>query len=242
MKSLLIVVTMLLALALCSFAEVDSPTAQHEKAAETVYYPTPTDVKVVALFPRSPTYELVVGERAEVILGFANKGEDSYTITHIAASIRHPLDFRYSIQNFSRFDYFVTVDPAEELSLSYLFTPSELLEPREFGLTVAVAFFDDAGRNYTTAFFNRTVEFIEPRSSFDVQTFFTYIFALAIGGLAVFGFFKFTANLAEKKQRKRKFETGTVNRQEELGDEWLEGTSAEKFKKKPQKGQKPKNK
>jgi len=135
--------------------------------------------------------ELVVGERAEVILGFANKGEDSYTITHIAASIRHPLDFRYSIQNvcsfsslsrldsipdsdhhlkFSRFDYFVTVDPSEELSLSYLFTPSELLEPREFGLTVAVAFYDDAGRNYTTSFFNRTVEFIEPRSSFDMQT------------------------------------------------------------------------
>jgi len=77
---------------------------------------------------------------------------------------------------------------------------------------------------------------------FSTYRFFTYIFALAIGGLAVFGFFKFTANLAEKKQRKRKFETGTVNRQEELGDEWLEGTSAEKFKKKTQKGQKPKNK
>jgi hypothetical protein len=53
--------------------------------------------------------------------------------------------------------------------------------------------------------------------------------------VAFFGL-RFTASLSEKKNRKRKVETGTVNNQAELGDEWLEGTSAAHSLKKGQKG------
>jgi len=209
-----------------------------EKQPDTLFYEAPEDVSVYAIFPHSPHNTLYVGQKAEIVLGFANHGDQSYTVSFIAASIRHPLDFRYSIQNFTREEYFITIAPSEQQSLAYTFVPSELLEPRDFGLTVGVAFFDAEGRNYTTSFFNQTIDFIEPESGVDAKTFFTYIFALAIGGLAVFGFFKFSASIAEKKGRKNKVEIGT-GKQSNLGDEWLEGANFAKGKgPKPQKGQK----
>jgi len=204
---------------------------------EPVFHLPPKEVSTVAIFPRAPEggKSLYIGEVAEVIIGVQNGGDVAYTISHAAASIRHTLDFRYSIQNFTREDYFVTIEPEEEISLSYFFVPSEHLDPREWGLTVAIAFFDVEGRNFTTLVYNGTIDFIEPESTFDLQTFFTYVFALAVGGLIVFAVMRFTANLSEKSQKRRRLETGTVKKVE-LGDEWLVGTSADPSKK--TKGQK----
>eukprot|EP01112_Ceratiomyxa_fruticulosa_P014241 TRINITY_DN4062_c0_g1_i1.p1 TRINITY_DN4062_c0_g1~~TRINITY_DN4062_c0_g1_i1.p1 ORF type:complete len:275 (-),score=82.34 TRINITY_DN4062_c0_g1_i1:25-849(-) len=155
------------------------------------------------LFPEHPELQLPAGEIIEVLLGFTNKhqlpseeGEENvvpgttYNVTMIFASLNHPSDFRYFIQNYSRFDYGVLVGPGEEATFSYRFRPDPLLEPRDFGLMVHVIYEDiNANITHVNTFFNRTVEIAEPLSTFDLQLALTYVFAFV--GIAAGAFFAY---------------------------------------------------
>jgi len=158
------------------------------------------------LFPEHPDLELPAGEVIEVLLGFTNKhqlpteeeGEENavtgttYNVTMIFASLNHPSDFRYFIQNYSRFDYGVLVGPSEEATFSYRFRPDPLLEPRDFGLMVHVIYEDiNANITHVNTFFNSTIEVTEPLSTFDLQLAFTYfVVFVVIAAIAFFGYNK----------------------------------------------------
>lgn len=47
------------------------------------------------------TAEFPAGESVDILLGFANAGEEQFNITHITASFNYPLDYSYYIQNVS---------------------------------------------------------------------------------------------------------------------------------------------
>jgi hypothetical protein len=42
---------------------------------------------------------ITAGDVVEVLLGFVNNGDREFNITSLSASLNHPLDFRYYIQN-----------------------------------------------------------------------------------------------------------------------------------------------
>ena len=172
---------------------------------------------------------------------------------------------------YTKFEYDVLVHPDEQVSLAYRFRPDALLEPREFGLIVSVYYHDEVriaahstidvltdwykqgGGNFTTAFFNGTIDIVDPDNGFDFQQYllfcavlcfmcsdylttrraFIYLGLVAIVGLG--GFFGYQS-LGKKTRLGRRrttptpyVEVGTVNKKAPtvtLDNEWLEGTHA----------------
>jgi len=190
------------------------------------------DVHTSYLFPDFPSQRLPSGELIEVLLGFTNKGQNTFKITNLGASLNHPQDFRYYIQNYTKFEYDVLVHPNEQVSLAYRFRPDALLEPREFGLIVSVYYHDELGGNFTTAFFNGTIDIVDPDNGFDFQQAFIYVGLVGVVGLA--GFFGYQALGKKTRLVKRRtpapyIEVGTLSKNAPtvtLDNEWLEGTHA----------------
>jgi len=219
--------THFLALLLCFFAFTLGETNETQPLSSS------PDVHTSYVFPDYPSQKLPSGELVEVLVGFTNNGQKTVKITNIGASLNHPQDFRYYIQNYTKFEYDVLVHPDEQVSLAYRFRPDALLEPREFGLIVSVYYHDEVGGNFTTAFFNGTIDIVDPDNGFDFQQAFIYLGLVAIVGLG--GFFAYQA-LGKKTRLGRRrtpapyVEVGTVNKKGTptvtLDNEWLEGTHA----------------
>jgi hypothetical protein len=60
---------------------------------------------------------ITAGDIVEVLLGFVNNGDREFNITSVSASLNHPLDHRYYIQNVCLF-LFVPLHP---ISIIHLF-------------------------------------------------------------------------------------------------------------------------
>jgi len=181
------------------------------------------DVSTVSIFPRAPNKQFFAGEAAEILLGFANNGPEPLNITHISASFNYPLDFTYYIQNFTTKECNVTVQPTTQVSLAYFFLPDPLLEPRDFGLVCSVFYRNAHGTNFTSVFFNSTVDLIEPTGGVDTQTFFVVIFSVAFFGLLSFVVYRFLTSWS-KSQSYGSSDQGT---RQSVDNDWLAGTSAD---------------
>jgi len=214
-----------------SFALVHSQT--NETQVQTAPLTSSPSVHTSYVFPDYPSQKLPSGELIEVLVGFTNNGQKTVKITNIGASLNHPQDFRYYIQNYTKFEYDVLVHPDEQVSLAYRFRPDALLEPREFGLIVSVYYHDEGGGNFTTAFFNGTIDIVDPDNGFDFQQAFIYLGLVAIVGLG--GFFGYQSLGKKTRLGRRRItptpyvEVGTVNKKTPtvtLDNEWLEGTHA----------------
>lgn len=72
---------------------------------------------------------------------------------------------------FTTLHYNISVRPSTQVSLTYSFLPDPLLEPRDFGLVCSVFYKDAQGTNYTSVFFNSTVDLVEPAGGVDTQTY-----------------------------------------------------------------------
>jgi len=140
------------------------------------------------------------------------------------------MDFRYHLQNFTRKEYSVLVGPQEHASLSYTFQP-EMLEARDFGLVVNLAYTDEGGRRFITTFYNETIDLIEPESTIDAQTFFTYSGILAFVGFVAYIAYRIYFSLVKKKGRK---DHGSKH----SDSSWLDDTHFKRDKPKKDLGQK----
>jgi len=180
------------------------------------------DVACTFVFPKTSDLKLETGEIAEILIGFHNKGDRTFNVTEITASLRHPQDFNYYIQNFTKGYYQYSIGPGERVSMSYYFYP-DVLEARTFGLTANVHYVDENDYGFTSTFFNATVDIIEPESSIDSQTFFTYFGILTLIGFASIIVYRFS--ISRKKKARRHMEHGTKHTVDVADDEWLVGTS-----------------
>jgi len=185
------------------------------------------DAKTAFVFPSSGTKTFVIGDVIPVVLGFTNKGERNFNITSIAAYLKYPQDWRYFLQNYTRFWYGEIVPPGETHSFVYSFFPDPMLEPREFGLQVNVFYTDSAGENYTSVFYNGSFHLIESNEGLDAQTLFTYVGILGVAGLIGFGVYKAGRSATKKRFPKQRVEYGTQQK-DVIDNEWLEGTAAAK--------------
>eukprot|EP01099_Mayorella_cantabrigiensis_P008223 TRINITY_DN761_c0_g1_i1.p1 TRINITY_DN761_c0_g1~~TRINITY_DN761_c0_g1_i1.p1 ORF type:complete len:258 (-),score=83.06 TRINITY_DN761_c0_g1_i1:128-829(-) len=194
------------------------------------FYVSAPDVSTSYVFPFSPEEDFPVGEIAEVLVGFANNGKQTYNVTSVRAFLVAPSDFNYYVQNFTAFDYGSLVQAGSSATFAYYFRPNPL-EPIPFGLTIAVSYQAEDGRKFQTAFFNKTVEITEPSTGFDPQTFFTY--TMIIGVIGLLGFFVYQTATSGKRRSilsAPRFELGTKKKVQstEDDDDWLKGTSAER--------------
>lgn len=203
--------------------KTEGTTTQAETNATVVEVelgPSP-DAAINYVFPESADKQFYIGKWAPVVIGFTNKGDTTFNVTRIQASLVHPFDSRFFLQNFTKQPYFETVASGEQRSFLYYFMPDPMFEPREFGLVVSIFYSTESG-NFTNVVYNGTAALIEEVQSMDASTFFTYVGIVGVAGLIGFVVYNFTRNMGKKKGRR--VETGT--QQDVIDNEWLEGTAA----------------
>jgi len=201
------------------------------------------------LFPDHQDLGLPAVDVIDILLGFSNVFEPEeevegveaqeravapiFNVTMIFASLNHPQDFKYFIQNYSRFDYSLLVGAGEQATFNYQFRPDPLLEPRDFGLLVHAVYVDlTTNITHFHTFFNGTIEIIEPYTAFDVQLLFTYTLIVGVLGLIGFALYnKFATGKKSTTSRRVVAETGTRQASStddaETENDWLVGTSAD---------------
>jgi translocon-associated protein subunit alpha len=86
--------------------------------------------------------ELHAGKVVEFLVGFTNKGKDTFTLESLDASFRYPQDYSFHIQNFTAAPYNRPVKPKEQVTLSYTFYTDESFAGRPFGLVVSLGYRD----------------------------------------------------------------------------------------------------
>lgn len=149
--------------------------------AETKHYltdlpPALESVESYYVIPHYPSMIFPAGEEIEVLLAFQNKDEEkSLNVSMIGASLNVPQEFSYYVQNYTAFEYGSLVEPNEQISLLYSFTPDAALEQRDFQIAVTVFYSDAEDIKYSTTFLNHTIEIGNPIGGLDSRTFFTYL-------------------------------------------------------------------
>ncbi|KAH3762864.1 translocon-associated protein TRAP alpha subunit [Pelomyxa schiedti] len=180
------------------------------------------DIATAMIFPDQPDQVFVAGEPVNLLVGVRNLGKNPITLLSLAASLHHPFNFKYIFQNYTRQNFAgVVVEPAEEASLSYSFTPDAMLEARAFNLFVDLRLFD-AKANYSVTVYNTTLEIAEPPSLMNLQTLFVYLAGLSIAGLVAFVGY----NIFKKLQQGTPTKAAHAKKPTSARHEWLSGTSA----------------
>jgi len=230
-------------------AKANNNTASNITSEPKILGPSPL-VFTTFLFPDHQSLGLPAGDIIDVLLGITNtfqteeevEGAEevhekvvgpTFNVTMIFASLNHPQDFKYFIQNYTRFEYGVLVGPGEQATFNYRFRPDPLLEPRDFGMLFHVVY-QDLSTNITHfhTFFNGTVEIVEPYTAFDVQLLFTYTLIFGVLGLIGFALYnKFGTGKKASAIRRVVAEQATrkvnASGEVEIENEWLLGTSAD---------------
>ncbi|XP_022080307.1 translocon-associated protein subunit alpha-like [Acanthaster planci] len=170
------------------------------------------DVETTLLFTKNADKEIPVNKLIQILVGFTNNGKQNYMVENIHASLRYPQDFSYYIQNFTSREYNTLIEPGKEATLEYIFQASESLALRPFGFVMELHYKDAEGNPFMDAVFNDTVQFIEQDEGLDTETFFLYVFLVALVVLLVVGAQQLVVSLGKKRKvAKPVVETGTQN-------------------------------
>lgn len=76
--------------------------------------------------------------------------------------------------------YFEIVNPGEEVSVEYGFTPNPLLTPTEFTVALTLFYEDTKGEFFSTTFFNSTIDIVEKPKLIDTDLIFMTLTLAAI--------------------------------------------------------------
>jgi len=180
------------------------------------------DIIIQHVFPAYPESKVIGGEPVEALISLTNTGDNVYKVLAITGSLRHPLDFRYIIQNYTASEYSVEIPPHQEISMSYTFQTWEL-EERDYFLLGEVYYQDAEDRQFLSAWYNGTFTLMEPPATVDGKTFFTCCAILAVLGLVGYFGYKTRSNLPTDKKKSRESKGKAAK------DEWLAGTAAVNF-------------
>lgn len=181
-------------------------------------------VKTHLLFVKPENTDLPAGRTVKLLVGFQNNGTSPFLVETIEGSFRYPQDFSYYIQNFSVFEFNKIIDADKEATFEYAFTPSEAFSSRQFGLTINLRYKNADGIGYINAVFNDTINVVEPDEGLDGETFFLYIFLVAIVALLLVGGYQLLSTFTKKgkgaKFTPHKVSNGTSN-SNDVDFEWI---------------------
>lgn len=187
------------------------------------------DADSVILFKKKDQ-QFTAGIITKCLVSFSNIGRNEFTIEMMEASLRYPQDYSYYIQNFTAFQYNTVVKPGEQGNFEYAFQPHESFGGRPFGLSINLLYKDSDGKPFRDAVFNETIQLGENDDGMDGETFFLYIFFVAVGILLVMGAYY---GLTSIKSVKSTFKQPTVERgtvqDEDIDYEWLPKETTTEF-------------
>jgi len=202
-----------------------------EEEEEVKVLPSP-HVATFWTFADTADKAVFAGEVAEVILGFKNNADYRFNVTRIYASINHPQDLSYYIQNYTRLQYNEIALPGQTTSFYYHFAPDAMLEPRVYFLILSVEYIGLDNVQHRNVFYNSTIQVLERTEGVDTQMIFTCLAILAGVGLVLY----FTVGSRVLNSGKYRFlkdrasaVTGSatkVKKGSRNANEWLEGTNA----------------
>jgi len=192
------------------------------------------DAKTTILFTQPRGNEFPAGHMVKFLVGFTNAGSQDFVIDTMEASFRYPQDFTYYIQNFTAVRYDRLVDPSREATFEYAFTPSETFHARPFGLVINLNYHDAEGTVFQDAVFNETISIVEPDEGLDGETFFLYVFLVAVGVLLLVGVQQLLGSFSKKRLAKPRqpIEMGTQNKGD-VDYDWLPKETLNEMNKSP---------
>lgn len=185
-------------------------TGEEEEEADGIKGSPDADTVILFTKPVGNGGELPAGKLVEFLVGFTNNGDKDFVLDTIDASFRYPMDFNFYIQNFTAIPYSRAVKPRQEATVMYSFYPAEAFAGRPLGLVVQLSYKDADGNPFTEAVFNQTVTITEVDEGMDTETFFLYLFLLALAVLTLIAGHHFLSSFGRKKgSKKAVMEMGT---------------------------------
>lgn len=162
--------------------------------------PSSPDLRSIHVFIQpAKANELLAGKLTRLLVGTRNNGSQSFVIESIDGSLRYPQDYSYYIQNFTSLRSDKTLEPGLESTFEYLFMPSETFNGRPMGLVVLLNYRNAEGKRFQNVVFNQTINLTEADEGFDGETFFLYVFLVAV--LLLLGFVVYQYLLSNRLKR-----------------------------------------
>lgn len=224
MAQKLVISGLLLALSLSAAfaATAEEAAAKHHPLTDL---PAGGEISTVHFFPDHPTKAFPAGDKIKVVLGIHNDGVEAYNISGIMGSLNSPTDFATYIQNFTQQLYFEMVNPGEEVSVEFGFTPNPLLPPNQFTVALTVFYEDTKGGFYSSTFFNATIDIVETPKLVDTDLIFMTLTLGAIFTLIGYWLYKqFGGSLNSLVKKPKKAATAKKVQTAADKDEWVKGT------------------
>ncbi|XP_070575895.1 LOW QUALITY PROTEIN: translocon-associated protein subunit alpha-like [Ptychodera flava] len=213
-------------------AAAETEEEEEEEEEEEPLKPSP-DADTIILFTKGSEQEITAGKQVRILVGFSNKGELDFIVENMEASFRYPQDFSFFIQNFTAFRYDTVVQPSRQSTFEYVFTPNEAYAGRPFGLVINLNYKDAEGIFFQDAVYNETINIIELDEGLDTETFFLYVFLLAVVVLLLVAGQQFISSFGKKKRpSKQVVEMGTQNHSD-VDYEWIPKSTLEMNKTSP---------
>jgi len=138
------------------------------------------DATILFVKPGPSPAAMAAGKVVRFHVGFTNKGGKDFLVESLDASFRYPQDFSFHIQNFTAAVYNRVVEPKRQATFDYAFTPNEAFAGRPFGLVINLNYKDADGNVWQSAVFNDTITVNEADEGMDGETFFLYLFLVAM--------------------------------------------------------------
>lgn len=200
---------------------------EQEEEESTRIKPSP-DAETYLHFIQPRSTEFRAGQLVRLIVGFRNKGLKDFIVDTMDASFRYPQDYSYYIQNFTGRLYEKTVEPFFDGTFEYSFIPSDAFSSRPFGLVVNLNYHDADNNVYQDTVFNATITITEPDEGFDGETFFLYVFLVAMVVLVFVGLHQLFNTYGKKRlissRPRPQVEMGTQSNKADVDYEWLPDT------------------
>ncbi|BFZ19555.1 hypothetical protein BsWGS_22594 [Bradybaena similaris] len=220
-------------------APLQEKEAEEETEEEQASVKPSPDADTFILFtkPNNPL-ELPAGKQVRILIGFTNKGNLDFFVDTLEASLRYPQDYSYFLQNFTSVTYNTVIQPHRQATFEYGFVPNEAFSARPFGLTITLGYKDSEGAVYQSAVFNETIQVVEPDEGLDGETFFLYIFLVAIVILLLVGAHQVVTSFGRKHLTKPRqtVELGTQN--SDVDYDWLPKETLQGLNKSPRRSPK----
>ncbi|XP_015764026.1 PREDICTED: translocon-associated protein subunit alpha-like [Acropora digitifera] len=159
-------------------SKTEAESSEEEEDKEETPKPSP-DADTVIVFTKPTKQEFPAGEVIKCLLGLDNNGKNDFIVEIIEASLRYPQDYTYFIQNFTALQYNTVVQPGHQVCLG-----NGLLTVLCQRILYTLL---QEGKPYMDAVFNETVNITESDEGIDGETFFLYVFLVAIGLLLLIG-------------------------------------------------------
>jgi hypothetical protein len=136
-----------------------------------------------AHFPNNKDSRFTLGTKADVTVGMLNTGEETYRIVRVGAYLHSAYDWTYHIQNLTHLEPRAELNPLEQITLTYSFTPDKGLEAINYRLGGFVDFNSTLDESmYRSYFANITIELADEETELNASTIFTYTLVFAIVG------------------------------------------------------------